>query len=142
MNDGRRDFSIKEQIWLTENILVPICKPTPTRKNILQPEHLSRHTLLHVRGRPDDWRRWCDAKGVDINSLSSWLELESSALAYQAAIEGQGIALAQRELVKQELEDGTLIEMENGQLDCGNLTYYLVWHTGSLKEPALRCLQE
>lgn len=127
---------------LTENILVPVCKPTPGRKTMLTPAHLSRHTLINVRGRPDDWRRWCESRGIDIHSLTSWLELESSALAYQAAIEGLGIVLAQRELVKQELENGTLIEMKNGQLNCGSFTYYLVWHHNSLKVTSLRLLQE
>lgn len=122
---------------LVENILVPVCKPTPGRKVTLRPEALNQHTLLRVRGRPDDWARWSEAHGIDLNGLTQWRELESSALAYQAAIEGQGIALAQRALVQQELNAGTLIEMENGQLDCGNVTYYLVWHDHSLKEANL-----
>ncbi|WP_442797140.1 LysR substrate-binding domain-containing protein [Pantoea vagans] len=139
---GEGEWTHMTAFPLIDNILVPVCKPTPARKILFKPEHLSQHTLLHVRGRPDDWRRWCDAQEININNLTSWVELESSALAYQAAIEGQGIALAQRELVRQEIEDGTLIEMENGQLDCGNLTYYLVWHSNSMKESALRLLQK
>lgn len=126
---------------LIENILVPVCKPTPGRKVMLMPEHLRQHTLLQVRGRPDDWRLWSEARNVDVASLTNWRELESSSLAYQAAIEGQGIALAQRELVKKELSEGTLIEMENGQLDCGRVTYYLVWYDSSLKQKNLLLLK-
>lgn len=127
---------------LIENILVPVCKPTPGRKAMLTPEHLMRHTLLRVRGRPDDWQRWSEALGIDLGGLTNWRELESSALAYQAALEGQGIALAQRELVKKELAEGTLIEMANGQLNCGRLTYYLVWSSNHLKEANLLLLKE
>jgi len=100
-----------------------------------------QQTLLNVRGRPDDWGVWCNAFGIDIDKLSHRREMESSALAYQAALEGQGIALAQKVLVEDDLNSGMLIAMDNYQLDRGALTYYLVWHEGSPKELTLKRLE-
>jgi LysR family glycine cleavage system transcriptional activator len=126
---------------LVENTLVPVFRPAPGRKTRLDPENLAHHTLLRVRGRPDDWRRWGDAFGIDTQRLTNWRELESSALAYQAALEGQGVALAQRVLVEKELAEGALIALDDYRLDCGSLTYYLVWNRSSLKQTNLRLLE-
>ncbi|EOE4546484.1 LysR substrate-binding domain-containing protein [Klebsiella pneumoniae] len=127
---------------LVENQLVPVYRPTPHRNVTLNPEQLAQHTLLRVRGRPDDWQRWSEAFGIDLVRLTHWRELESSALAYQAALEGQGVALAQRVLVENELKEGTLLAMEGYQLDCGKLTYYLVWNHDCPKAANLHLLEQ
>ncbi|MGF6564661.1 LysR substrate-binding domain-containing protein [Kosakonia cowanii] len=127
---------------LVKNVLVPVCRPTEGRKANMDLEGLPQHTLLMVRGRPDDWQLWCHAYGVDLDNLPHRREMESSALAYQAALEGQGISLAQRVLVEAELSSGTLIAMDDYQLDCGSLTYYLVWNEDSPKKPVLKKLEK
>lgn len=137
---GSGDWPQLHASALVGNVLVPVCRPTPGRKESFRPDSLNKHTLLSVRGRPDDWQIWGEAFGVDLKQ-QSWRELESSALAYQAALEGQGIALAQRVLVESELQAGSLIAMEAHQVDCGKLTYYLVWRENSLKEASLRLLE-
>nr|WP_318380402.1 LysR substrate-binding domain-containing protein [uncultured Enterobacter sp.] len=126
---------------LVKNVLVPVCRPTESRRENMNPEGLLQQTLLNVRGRPDDWGVWCNAFGIDIDKLSHRREMESSALAYQAALEGQGIALAQKVLVEDDLNSGMLIAMDNYQLDRGALTYYLVWHEGCPKELTLKRLE-
>lgn len=127
---------------LVKNVLVPVCRPTEGRRALMNAEGLTHHTLLQVRGRPDDWKHWCEAFGIDISTLRHQRMLESSALAYQAALEGQGIALAQRVLVEKEIDDGALIEMQDYQLDCGDYTYYLVRPAESAKAPTLQKLEE
>lgn len=126
---------------LVKNVLVPVCRPTEERTANWDLDGLSRHTLLMVRGRPDDWRLWCDAFNVDMKTLPNRREMESSALTYQAALQGQGIALAQRILVEDELNTGQLIAMDDKQLDCGPLTYYLVWNEDSPKISTLEKLE-
>ena len=54
------------------------------------------------------------------------LTYESSALAYQAAIEGQGLAIAQRFLVEDDLRSKRLVMPFRKTLDMGAFTYYLV----------------
>lgn len=127
---------------LVKNVLVPVCRPTADRRASMHLAGLAQHTLLLVRGRPDDWQRWCEAFGVEMDALPHRRQMESSALAYQAAIEGQGIALAQRVLVEAELKAGTLIAMEDYQLDCGGHTYYLVRPQESVKAATLQRLEQ
>ena len=55
------------------------------------------------------------------------MKYKTSLLAYQAAIEGHGIAIAQRALIDRELADRTLIAFNAPMLDCGKHTYYFVW---------------
>ena len=138
---GNGEWPQRHATALVKNVLMPVCRPTEGRKANRDLDGLSQHTLLMVRGRPDDWQLWCSAFGIDMNTLPHRREMESSALAYQAALEGQGIALAQRVLVEDELRSGSLIAMDNYQLDCGSLTYYLVWNKDSPKESTLMRLE-
>jgi LysR family glycine cleavage system transcriptional activator len=93
-------------------VLVPVCAPgliaggaRPTR-----PSDLSRFTLIHSLVRPDDWRLWLQGVGGD-GSIAArrGLHLQSPGLAYQAALEGMGVAIAQPSLVCDELASGRLL---------------------------------
>jgi LysR family transcriptional regulator, glycine cleavage system transcriptional activator len=91
--------------------LVPVCNPTlllegpPLRKLA----DLSRYTLLHSTARPDNWRKWLDAMGVQDIADNHGMHFESSSLAFQAAIEGMGIAMGQLQLVAEDLATGRLV---------------------------------
>lgn len=139
---GEGEWAQQKATPLVRNVLVPVCRPTAGRRASMDLQGLSQHTLLLVRGRPDDWQRWCDAFDVKMDKLVHRRVMESSALAYQAALEGQGIALAQRVLVQDEIASGALIAMEDYQLDCGRLTYYLVRPTQSAKAQTLEKLEQ
>ena len=61
-----------------------------------RPADLNQHTLLHSIARPDDWATWLDAAGArDAVEPRAGMTYEGSAMAYAAAVEGQGIANAQ-----------------------------------------------
>ena len=91
---------------LVANILTPVRSPArvPLARRGLS--FLDRETILHVRARPDDWALWCEAAGIDMSRLKRRREFESSALAYEAAAEGHGVALAQLALVDEEVRSG------------------------------------
>lgn len=120
---------------LVSNILVPVCSPA-----LIQPRRpadvtwLAEQTILFLRARPDDWLLWCEAAGIDYQRLTRRRELESSVLAYQAAIEGQGVALAQKILVGTELEQRSLVIPLPIEIDQGHSTYYLVSDRAGRKE--------
>jgi LysR family glycine cleavage system transcriptional activator len=83
--------------------------------------------LLHSLARREDWAKWLDAAGVrGVNPLSG-LSYESSILAYFAATQGVGVAMAQRVLVADQLRDGTLVMPFSFVLDQGAYTYYLIY---------------
>ncbi|QBC31201.1 MULTISPECIES: LysR substrate-binding domain-containing protein [Pandoraea] len=124
---------------LIPNELVPVAAPMLSLK---KPRQLEGQTLLHSLARPDDWGLWLAAAGVSrINALRG-MRYETSLLAYQAAIEGHGVAIAQKALVEKDLADGTLVIPFGPTLDRGAYTYYFAWPSGKRQTGALRALRE
>lgn len=114
---------------LVPNILVPVASPKLLKggPSLRKPADLAKYTLLHSIARPDDWAHWLEAAGViDKVSAHSGMTYESSAFAYTAAMEGQGVAIAQMFLVQDELANGKLKRPFAKSLDMGDFTYYLI----------------
>lgn len=127
LGDGRWKGAVAHR--LVANILVPVASPKllKTGPPLRKPADLARHTLLHSIARPDDWASWLEAAGV-IDKLDphSGMTYESSAIAYAAAAEGQGVAIAQLFLVEGDLATGKLKRLFGKSLDMGDFTYYLL----------------
>lgn len=110
---------------LISNVLAPACSPDLAAR-LRTPEDLQAMTLLHTVARPDDWKYWLDRYCADdIVPLGDRL-YESSVLAYQAAVQGQGVVMAQLGLIQHDLTNGSLVLPFEQQLDRGEYTYYLV----------------
>jgi LysR family glycine cleavage system transcriptional activator len=82
---------------------------------------------LHSIARPDDWAHWLRAngEGEELDAYAGQT-YQSSELAYQAAIEGQGVAMAQLVLVEKDLAARRLVRPLRKTLDMGSFTYYLL----------------
>jgi LysR family glycine cleavage system transcriptional activator len=124
---------------LLPNELVPVCSPEFLRAHPeitdATPDGLRHVPLLHSLARREDWARWLDAAGVrGVNPLSG-LSYESSVLAYFAAAQGHGVAMAQRVLVEDQLRQGSLVTPLSFVLDLGSFTYYLVYPREHLSKP-------
>lgn len=96
---------------LVDSELIPACSPALAAT--FKPENgineLANQTLLHSLAVPTDWERWTKAAGATSVDPDSGLRFESSTLAYQAAIEGIGVALAQRCMIQEDLQMGRLV---------------------------------
>ncbi|AUL14404.1 transcriptional regulator GcvA [Bordetella bronchiseptica] len=110
---------------LIRNELIPVCAPHKARA-LRTPADLADETLLHVFGRPDDWVAWLGAAGVEHVDVHRGMKYESSALAYEAALEGYGIAIAQKALIDKDLQEGRLVTPFDLSVDQGDYTYYFV----------------
>lgn len=92
--------------------LIPVAAPAwiAARPPIETLEHLARAELLHEESR-DQWRRWFERAGhaprVDLAGPRLWYA--SSAL--DAAVAGQGVALATRLQAADDLAAGRLVEL-------------------------------
>ena len=114
---------------LVSNILVPVCSPgvAAGSPEVKKPADLQHQTLLHSIARPDDWAHWLKAARADAQvDARSGMTFQSSAMAYAAAMEGQGFAIAQRFLVAADLEAGRLVAPVRQAVDMGDFTYYLL----------------
>ncbi|WP_459618043.1 LysR substrate-binding domain-containing protein [Bordetella sp. 2513F-2] len=113
------------QYKIMENQIAPVCTPGMARR-LKQPEQLLRETLLHTHARPDDWRTWFQHAGLRMAEAHHDMRFESSALAYEAALAGFGIAMGQKALVAEELKDGRLVAPFEPWVDLGDFSYYFV----------------
>jgi LysR family glycine cleavage system transcriptional activator len=91
--------------------LTPVCSPALLRqgRSLRRPADLRRHTLLCSLHRPKDWPAWIAAAGIDGVDGNSGLKFENSSLAYQAAIDRLGVAMAQTALVEDDLASNRLV---------------------------------
>ena len=128
---------------LVANELVPVCSPDYRREAKLKsPSDLAGRTLLHSLARPDDWMHWLNAAGLTGVDPFAGLKYQSSVMVYQAAIEGQGIAIAQKFLVEDDLRRRRLVQPFAITCDRGNYTYYLIYPKNRLRNPSFRTFRQ
>ena len=128
---------------LVANELVPVCSPDYRREAKLKsPSDLAGRTLLHSLARPDDWMHWLNAVGLTGIDPFAGLKYQSSVMVYQAAIEGQGIAIAQKFLVEDDLRRRRLVQPFAITCDRGSYTYYLIYPKNRLRNPSFRTFRQ
>jgi LysR family glycine cleavage system transcriptional activator len=113
---------------LFNEVLIPICnrRLLGRSKKRCAPREIVSQVLLHSLRRPSDWQQWFDAAGLRGFSATQELTFENSTLTYQGAVDGLGVAIAQKALVAEDIASGRLaapsdIEVRNP------VAYYLVY---------------
>ncbi len=93
---------------LFHDALLPVCSSHVAR-TLHEPGGLSSATLLHSMLRPEAWRIWLDGAGVEGVDAIAGRQFANASLAYQAAMDGLGVAVAQRVYVEADLRSGRLV---------------------------------
>jgi LysR family glycine cleavage system transcriptional activator len=120
---GEGEWKGCEQRLLVADVLQPVCSPLLASK-LKSVQDLIGYRFLHARYRRTDWMDWLSASGVP-ELWNEGTEFSSSALTYQAAIEGIGIAMGQIGLLNTEITKGSLVPLfEPVNRPRG---YYIVW---------------
>src|SRR5262245_52817203 len=90
--------------------LFPVCAPRFVRGRgaLRSPADLATHTLLHVNDRRD-WSIWLEAAGVAATDERSGPIFNQASMAIDAAVDGQGVALARTALAAWDLIAGRLV---------------------------------
>jgi LysR family glycine cleavage system transcriptional activator len=113
---GSPPFPGLRAVQLFDEQVFPVCSPRlragtiPLRK----PGDLRRHTLLHLEWTPakgewPDWRAWLLAAGIEDIDATRGPRFTQHSMALQAAVHGQGVALASSALVADDLAAGRLV---------------------------------
>jgi LysR family glycine cleavage system transcriptional activator len=115
--DAGWDLAIDDRIGEGMDLLVTtgytaVCAPR-LAEDIGEPADLFQHLLLHERpGRRAvaiaSWDQWFEEVGVEASAISREMGFGDGTMMLQAAIEGQGVALAQDLLVAYDLAAGRL----------------------------------
>lgn len=92
-------------------IILPVCSPRVLERTpaLHEPQDLANHVLVSSMHRPRDWPTWLAAAGVAHIDGNNGIRVENSALAYQAAIDGVGVVIAQRSFIDEDLRNGRLV---------------------------------
>jgi len=99
---------------LDEDVL-PVCSPrllAAAGADVgegVDPEVLAHWPLLQQATRPEAWRQWFDAQGVDAPRAMAGPRYELFSMQAAAAIAGLGVALMPTLLVQDELASGALV---------------------------------
>jgi LysR family glycine cleavage system transcriptional activator len=93
---------------LADDSLVVVCAPSlRARKKLTVPEDLRRHVLLHD-DTPDAWADWLTREAVTGVDPERGTVLTDSSMLVEAAVRGQGVALARWSLAMDDLAAGRL----------------------------------
>lgn len=125
---------------LFDQDLVAVCAPSLVARETLPiPEvSLAELPLLHDAER--SWDLFFDDDVATSRSSARGPNLGTTSLCLDAALSGQGVALASRFLVVRELADGRLVQPVTRSIR-GPDTYYLLGRKGSRQRPAIETLR-
>ena len=105
---GRGNWENLQADYLGENNLLILASPKLLAENpIASKEDLKQHTLIHIHAR-DNWQAMANYLQLDDLNIHQGPLFSHTFMALQAAIHGQGIALANDILARQEIESGHL----------------------------------
>jgi LysR family glycine cleavage system transcriptional activator len=138
---GRYPGLVSEK--LADDAWVVVCAPSlATRQRLKAPLDLARVTLL-CDDHPDGWAAWFSAAGHRNPARSAQSQYTDSSMLVEAAVRGQGVALARWSLACDELESGrlTLLFPEVRTLRTG-LAYYLVGPRESFRRTAVAAFRD
>lgn len=96
---------------LCAEALFPVCSPqllNDPGRPLRTPADLQHHVLLHLNSR-DDWAKWLQAAGVEASDDARGPVLNQASMAIDAAVDGQGVALARTALAAWDLIAGRLV---------------------------------
>ncbi len=119
---------------LAGDAFFPVCSPRVAGGIPQRPQDLSRYLLL----RSDDefWRPWFDAAGVDLPEPDRGPSFNDASHLLQVAADGQGIALARRSLIGNDLRNGVLVKLFDVEVAAPR-KFYLVYLPRMVDSPKL-----
>ncbi len=139
---GDGDFPGLRATALFAEAVFPVCAPAVAAgpPALRAPTDLAAHTLVHLDRAPGrlawpDWRGWLRAAGADGVDADRGPRFTRQAMALQAAVDGQGVALGSSPLVADDLAAGRLVRPFESTLRTP-FGYYLVAPEALADEPA------
>jgi LysR family glycine cleavage system transcriptional activator len=115
-------------------------------KTSLSLDDLTALTLIHDATISFDsnfptWSSWLTSRGYSPTQAMRGLHMNASALAIQAAIEGQGVALARGQLVKEDLATGRLVRPFDGY-ESSHSSYFVVYPHHATLQPHVKAVRD
>jgi LysR family glycine cleavage system transcriptional activator len=128
---------------LTEEELIVVASPLLVAKENfpMTPESIVRLPLLHDEFNPA-WDKWADSVGLGSSQVASAeVIFMDSAVLITAAIDGQGVALARRFLLNDDLNADRITRLDDTAITLNSSLYFVCRNEEQDREP-IRSLKE
>jgi len=129
---------------LMDEEVYPVCSPELLRKHgdFHEPADLARETLIHDlsmdgHARFPTWETWMAKARVSTATARRGMKINNSAAVLQAAIEGQGVALARSVMAREDLASGRLVRLFPEIYFVSAMAYYIVYRPECANLPRL-----
>ncbi|MGR3806609.1 transcriptional regulator GcvA [Pasteurella testudinis] len=129
---GKGDWADLHSEKLLDEEIFPVCSPQWLAAHpITEPFELLGTTLIHdvsvdSKNGFVSWQHWLEQADVQVFLLKQGLQINNPATVLQAAIDGQGVALARSVMVQDDLASGRLIRLFPHIRHLSPLAYYIV----------------
>jgi LysR family glycine cleavage system transcriptional activator len=122
--------------------LFPVCSPALLRgrRRLRKPADLLKFPLLHLATR-EGWPAWLEAAGIADADVTHGAVMNRASMLIDAAVEGQGIALARTTLAAWDLINGRLVRPFAKALRLSK-TYWIVCPKATAMLPKVRSARE
>lgn len=110
-----------------EDVLVPVCAPglIDGASDHERLEAMGRLTHMHMMSRPEAWRRWYHAQGLEyLPAMSAGPRYDLFSMTLAAVRAGLGVALVPRFLLTDDLAGGSLVTPVPGVLQVQEAYYF------------------
>jgi LysR family glycine cleavage system transcriptional activator len=128
---------------LMEEAVFPVCSPSLlSQLSIKAPADLLNYPLIHDitgDGNPGyvTWESWFERAGVSNAAVERGHRINNSAAVLQAAVDGQGIALARSVMACDDVKSGRLVRLLPNVTVLSPLSYYAVYREECSSKPRL-----
>lgn len=132
---------------LMDEEVYPVCSPRLLDGRRLRPQDLAQEPVIHDlsmdghAGFPT-WDAWLRKAGVMDAATGRGMQINNSAAVLQAAIEGQGIALARSVMAHDDLAAGRLVRLCPDISFVSPLAYYVVYRQECAGLPRLAAFRD
>ena len=115
-----------DPVQLSAEQLFAVCSPKllSGRRKLGKPADILKFPLIHLDNRAD-WKKWLRAVGVDEAEVTHGPVLNRASMVIDAAINGQGVALARTTLAAWDLINGRLVRPFPDSLPLSK-TYWII----------------
>jgi len=145
---GNGKYPELDTVFLFSFDLIPVCAPELMRQGqgLEKIADLKHYTLLHSNydeldpGFPD-WAMWLKVVGADDVDTAHGIYFNQSDLLFQAALEGQGVALLANVMAEPEIRAGRLVQPFAARLPV-KLDYHLVTSPAKARIAKVRAFHE
>ena len=134
---------------LMDEEVYTVCSPSLLRdaSRLQAPEDLGRETLIHDQSMDDrsdfpTWTAWVQKAEIGCVAAARALKINNSAAVLQAAIDGQGVALARSVMAHDDVAAGRLVRLFPHITFHSALAYYVVYRPESASLPKVTAFRD